>query len=372
MTDLEAARSEINRIDREMARLFCERMDAACLVAEYKRKTGMPVYDPEREAEVLEKNLALLEREELRAYYHDFLQNTMALSKRYQKRLLDGRRIAYSGVEGAFAWIAAKRIFPVGTVVPYPDFRAAYEAVERGECDCAVLPIENSYQGDVSQVMDMAFAGDLTINGIYDLEVSQSLLGLPGVKREEIREVISHPQALGQCASYLRAYGIKPTEATNTAVAAKTVAEAGRRELGAVASRETAALYGLEVIEKEINESRNNTTRFAVFSRTPAAVSPEDDHFIMFFTVKNEAGALGRAVSVIGQNGYNLRALKSRPTKNNNWEYYFYAEGEGNIHSPRGRQMLDWLRMACSSVKVAGSFVCEKKLPAKKEYEEKA
>ncbi len=369
MTKLDEARARINRIDREMAQLFCQRMDAARTVAEYKQQTGMPVYDPEREAEVLRRNTEMLGREELRSYYSDFLQDMMDLSKRYQKRLLDGRRIAYSGVEGAFAWIAAKRIFPVGTAVPYPDFRAAYEAVERGECDCAVLPIENSYQGDVTQVMDLAFAGPLYINGVYDLEVTQSLLGLPGVHRDEITEVISHPQALGQCAGYLRAYGIKGTEAGNTAVAAQTVAKLGRRELGAIASRETAALYGLSVIDKEINESRNNTTRFAVFSRTPSAISPADDHFIMFFTVKNEAGALGRAISVIGQNGYNLRALKSRPTKDNNWEYYFYVEGEGNIHAPAGQQMLEWLKMACSSVKVVGSFVCEKKLAEKKEYE---
>lgn len=368
MTKLEEARSIINRIDREMAQLFCERMDAARTVAEYKRETGMPVFDPEREAEVLRRNTEMLGREEYRSYYSDFLQDMMDLSKRYQKRLLDGRRIAYSGVKGAFAWIAAERIFPVGTAVPYPDFKAAYEAVEKGECDCVVLPIENSYQGDVAQVMDMAFAGSLYINGVYDLEVTQNLLALPGTRLSEITEAISHPQALGQCAGYLRAHGIKATEATNTAIAAQTVAELGRRDLCAIASRETAALYGLEVIEKEINESRNNTTRFAVFSRTPCAFSPADNHFIMFFTVRNEAGALGRAISVIGQNGYNLRALKSRPTKDNNWEYYFYVEGEGNIHAPGGQQMLEWLKMACSSVKVVGSFACEKKLTEKKEY----
>ena len=370
MTKLDEARSIINRIDREMAQLFCERMDAARMVAEYKRETGMPIFDPEREAEVIRKNTALLDRDEFRSYYIDYLQNMMDLSKRYQKRLLDGRRIAYSGVKGAFAWIAAERIFPAGTTVPYPDFKSAYDAVEKGECDCAVLPIENSYQGDVAQVMDMAFAGSLYINGVYDLEVTQNLLALPGTRLSDITEVISHPQALGQCAGYLRAHGIKTTEATNTAIAAQTVAEKGRRDLGAIASRETAALYGLEIIEKEINESRNNTTRFAVFSRTPTAASPADNHFIMFFTVKNEAGALGRAISVIGQNGYNLRALKSRPTKDNNWEYYFYVEGEGNIHAPNGQQMLEWLQMACSNVKVVGSFISEKKLVEKKDYED--
>ena len=369
MTKLDQARTEINRIDREMARLFCERMDAARVVAEYKRETGMPIFDPEREAQVLLRNTEMLGRDEFRSYYADFLQYMMDISKRYQKRLLDGRRIAYSGVEGAFAWIAARRIFPAGTLVPYPDFRAAYLAAENGECDCVVLPIENSYQGDVAQVMDMTFAGSLYINGIYDLEVTQNLLGLPGTRADEITEVISHPQALGQCAEYLRAHDIRATEASNTAIAAQMVSKMGRPEVGAIASRETAALYGLDILEAEINESRNNTTRFAVLSRTPSAPSPADNHFIMFFTVRNEAGALGRAISVIGQNGYNLRALKSRPTKDNNWEYYFYAEGEGNIHAPAGQQMLEWLSMACNRVKVVGSFVSEKKLTEKKQGE---
>lgn len=367
MTKLEIARKKINEIDRQMAQLFCERMEAAQMVAEHKRETGMPIFDPEREAQMLRKNTEMLEREEFRSYYADFLQGVIEISKQYQKRLLDGRRIAYSGVEGAFAWIAATRIFSSGTLVPYPDFRAAYEAVEKGECDCAVLPIENSNQGEVAQVIDLAFAGSLSVNGVYDLEVTQNLLALPGTRLSDITEVISHPQALGQCAGYLRAHGFTATETTNTAVAAQKVAELGRRDLAAIASVETATLYGLEVVERQINESRNNTTRFAVFSRTPNTVSPSDDQFIMFFTVKNEAGALGRAVSVIGQNGFNLRSLKSRPTKDNNWEYYFYVEGDGNIHAPNGQQMMEWLRMACSSVKLIGSFSGEKLLGEKKE-----
>ena len=302
------------------------------------------------------RNAERIQEEELKPYYVRFLQSNMELSRAYQSRLLEGMRVAYSGVNGAFGQIAAERIFPDATLVSYPDFLSAYDAVEGGECDCAVLPMENSYAGDVTQVVDRAYEGSLFINGVYDLEIVQNLLALPGTTLEEITEVISHPQALSQCADFLRKLQVKTTSATNTAVAACRVAEEGRRDLAAIASSETARLYGLQILQSHINESNSNTTRFAVFSKAERRPTGQDNRFIMFFTVKNEAGSLGRAVSVIGRNGFNLRALKSRPTKNANWEYYFYVEGEGNLFSPQGEAMLSQLKTACSSVKVVGSF----------------
>ncbi len=356
MNRLTEARAMIDRIDGEMAKLFCERMNAVRMVAEAKKDLGLQIFDAAREETVLLRNSARVEDAELKSYYINFLKSNMELSRAYQSRLLDGMRVAYSGVNGAFGHIAAHRIFPDATPVSYPDFLAAYEAVERGECDCAVLPMENSYAGDVTQVVDRAFEGSLYINGIYDLEIVQNLLAVPGTKLSEIREVISHPQALSQCAKYLRDLGVKTTAATNTAVAACRVAEERRPDLAAVASLETAGLYGLEVLEKHINESSNNTTRFAVFSRVENRPMGNENQFIMFFTVKNEAGSLGKAVSVIGQNGFNLRCLKSRPTKNANWEYYFYVEGEGALNSDRGRRMLEELKKNCSLLKIAGSY----------------
>ncbi len=367
MTKLENAREEIVKIDKEMARLFERRMDLSRAVAEVKRQSGMPVLDAEREKALLTKNTLLIENEEYRSYYVDFLQGTMDISKRYQSRILDGRKIAYSGVEGAFAWIATKRIFPVGKAVAYKSFEAAYKAVIDGECDCCVLPIENSYAGDVAQVMDLAFLGGLFINGIYDLEIMQNLLAVSGAKISDIKEVISHPQALDQCAKYIDSHGFKRLEAPNTAAAAKSLSESGRLDAAVIASKETADLWGLSVLEKDINEARDNTTRFAVFSKTPISPNKNDGQFIMYFTVKHEAGALGRAVQVIGKNGFNLRALKSRPTKEKNWEYYFYVEGEGNIHSESGKNMLRELNEVCSSIKIAGSFGKEKKLTEAKD-----
>lgn len=356
MNDLDKARKIINDVDTQIARLFEKRMEAAKEVALYKQKNGIPITDAAREQEVINRNSVLIENDDLRSYYINFLQYNMELSKNYQHRLLEGMKVAYSGVKGAFASIAASKIFPDAETVSYADFKSAYNAVMDGECDCVVLPIENSYNGDVGQVMDLSFFGSLYINGIYDISVVQNLLAIKGTTMDQIKEVISHPQALGQCAEYIKKHGFKTIEAVNTAVAAKIVAESGRCDIAAIGSDEAAEQYGLKKLEAHINESNNNTTRFAVFSRTAKAPSLSDGHFIMLFTVKNEAGALGKAISVIGQYGFNLKALKSRPTKELIWDYYFYAEGEGNIHTEKGKEMLKELHEHCSTVKIIGSF----------------
>lgn len=356
MTGLEKARNTINQVDKKMAELFCERMNAVKEVAAYKKEHGLQVFDASREEAVIAKNSTLIESDELRSYYINFLRYNMELSKNFQHRLLEGMRVAYSGVEGAFANIAANRIFPDSSAISYGDFKSAYNSVVSGECDCVILPIENSYNGDVGQVMDLTFFGSLYINGVYDIEIVQNLLAVKGTTMDEVKEVISHPQALGQCAEYIRKHGFKATESVNTAVAAKTVAESGRHDIAAIGSDEAAQKYGLKKLEAHINERSNNTTRFAVFSRTPKTPSSSDNQFIMLFTVSNEAGSLGKAVSIIGKNGYNLRALKSRPTKELIWSYYFYAEGEGNIYSDAGKKMIKELESCCNNLRIVGSF----------------
>lgn len=356
MTELENARKIINDTDKQIAELFVKRMNAVKQVAEYKRLHGMQVFDSQREADVIKRNSKLVENEELKSYYVSFLQSNMEISKAYQHRLLEGMHIAFSGVKGAFAEVAAKKIFPDGVTVAFTDFKAAYNSVVEGVTDCAILPIENSFNGDVGQVMDLAFFGPLHINGIYDIGIVQNLIGNDGADLNRIKKVISHPQAIGQCAEYIKANNLEIIESINTAVAAKQVAESRRNDIAAIGSEEAAKEYGLKIIKSHINESGSNTTRFAVFSRTAKQASTDDKHFILFFTVNNEAGALGKAISIIGDNGFNLKALKSRPTKELVWSYYFYAEGEGNINSEKGTKMLSELSKKCSELKVIGSF----------------
>lgn len=352
---LEEARRIINEVDAQMAELFVRRMRAAEMVYEHKREYGLPILDREREHAVIEQNAALVEDEVLKGYYIDYQQHLMAVSRAYQNRLQNGMKIAYSGVEGAFAHIAAGRIFPEGNCVSYSDFKAAYNSVVCGESDAAVLPIENSYAGEVGQTLDLIFSGSLHINGIYELEIHQNLLGLPDAAVEDIRRVTSHPQALSQCHDYIRMRGFETEESNNTALAAKAVAEAGDKSFGAIASVETAGLYGLKVIEPDINKSGENTTRFAVLSRVHAN-SPALSSTVLMLSVKHEAGSLANAISIIGQYGYSMTALRSRPMKKHSWQYYFYIEIDGSVDTENGQTMLEALGEVCDQLKVAGTF----------------
>ena len=352
---LEEARKIINEVDSQMAELFVKRMRAAELVFEHKKEYGLPILDTARERIVIEKNTALVEDDGLKGYYIDFLKNVMSVSRAYQYRMQNGLKVAYSGVEGAFAHIAARRIFPESEQIPCRDFKSAYESVIRGENDVAVLPIENSYAGEVGQTMDLIFSGPLFINGIYELEIHQNLLGVPGATVDDIKKVISHPQALGQCHDYIKLRGFESEEAVNTAVAAKKIAQAGDETMGAIASVETADICGLKVLEANINKSGENTTRFAVLSKV-CANSPSFTNSVLMFTVKHEAGSLAKAISIIGNYGYNMTALRSRPLKKHSWQYYFYIEVDGSVDHEHGRNMLEELGEVCNELKVAGTF----------------
>ncbi len=354
--ELESARKVINEVDEELARLFRKRMEAAKRVAKYKKEVGMPIFDAARENEIIQRGGERVKDETVRGYYVSFLHSVMDISKAYQSRILEGMHVAFSGVKGAFAEIAAKKIFPDAIPVGFSDFAEAYRAVEDGRCDVAVLPLENSTNGDVGTVMDLAFFGSLYINGVYDVEVVQNLLAKKGASLSDIKTVISHPQALGQCAPFLKKLGVQTEEAVNTAEAAKRVAESDRMDLAAVGSLEAAEEYDLAVLQSHIHQKGGNTTRFAVFSRTMKEQKPADRHFLMLFTVKNEAGALAKAISAIGESGFNLRAIKSRPTKHLSWEYYFFCEGEGPVFSPEGEKMLAALSENCNDLKILGSF----------------
>lgn len=362
MSKLDDARKAISDIDAEMAVLFEKRMDAAGQVADYKREHGLPVEDPTCEQALIRKNSGLIKNEDYKAYYVNFQNAVMNVSKSYQHRLLDGMRLAFSGTTGAFANIAAQKILPDAECIGYGDFAAAYNSVVNGECDSVLLPLENSVGGDVGTVMDLCFFGPLFVTGIYEAEIIQNLLAVKGARLEDIKTVISHPQALNQCSDYIKKHSLIQVEAVNTAFAAKHVSEQNRLDLAAIGSVRAAEEFGLQVLQSHINESNTNTTRFAMLSRALKAPSKSDDRFIMLFTVKNVAGALGEAVSKIGEYGFNLHALKSRPTKELVWSYYFYAEGEGNINSEKGKKMLKSLKSCCSDIKVLGSYEKEIRL----------
>ena len=358
MNDIKDIRAKINEIDDKIRELFEERMAAAKDVAEYKRLHGLPILDKERERQVIENNVAKIKNDELRPYYVNFLQDTMAVSRSYQDTLLLGMKVGYSGVAGAFAYIAATKLFPTGRKISYPNFEAAYRACLEGECDSVVLPIENSYNGEVGAVTDLMFSGPLMVNGVIDIDITHCLLGAPGATISDIKRVVSHPQALAQCRGYIRSHGFSEDEFENTAMAAEHVKELGDKSVGAIASEEAAKLFGLTILEKNVNESRSNTTRFAVFSRSEHKHDPSEGgiHSILLFTVRNEAGALAKTLDIIGAHNFNMRNLRSRPMKELLWNYYFFVEAEGNVATESGQDMLRELSAVCARLKLGGTY----------------
>ncbi len=359
MSLLDEARKIINETDKEMAVLFEKRMNAALMVAEYKKEHGLPILDKEREEALVRRNSMYIENDEIREYYVKFINFNMQTSKEFQARYIEGMNVAYCGTEGAFAHIATNKIFPSAKKRAYGDFASAYYSVVNGECDAAVLPVENSYNGEVGQVTDLMFSGTLFVNGMTELAVTQDLLVLPGTRLEDIKEVVSHPQALGQCSEFIRKHGFAEREYTNTALAAKFVKENADKSVAAIASAEAAEIFGLTVLERNINESRSNTTRFAVFSRSENRHGTNEMgvHTILVFTVRNEAGALAKAIDVIGKYGFNMRTLRSRPMKELLWQYYFYVEAEGNIWTEDGKKMMAELKEYCDKLKSAGTYI---------------
>ena len=360
MNDLELSRKEICRIDEEMAHLFEERMQVCRTIAAYKKERGLSIRDAARETELIAKNKTYIQDSDVASYYGAFLRSVIDLSCQFQTRLMQGPRVAYCGVKGAFSYLAAKRMFPGGELAAFPGFTEAYQAAECGECDCAVLPLENSYAGEVGTVMDLLFTGGLYINQVIDLPVIHDLIAVPGTDISQIQTVVSHPQALHQCAGFLQRHGFRTEECTNTALAAKLVLERKDPTIAAIASEEAAALLGLTVLEHAINDSGSNTTRFACLSRAqnrPVTTRRrEDENFILVFTVQNEAGALAQTLNIIGAHGFNMRSLRSRPRKDLQWRYFFYIEAEGNINTENGRDMLQELSAICAKLRLVGTY----------------
>lgn len=357
MDKLDKARKVINEVDKQMAELFEKRMNAVKDVAEYKKVRGLPILDKVRENQVIEKNVSYIKDDNIRRYYVQFQKDAMAVSRRYQHDLIKGNKVAYCGVEGAFAQIAAKKIFPDSKLVSYKSFEEAYQSVVDGICEKAVLPVENSTGGVVGQVHDLLFNGNLYVNGIYNLQIVHNLLAKPGTNMKDIKTVISHPQALAQCRQYILEHGFKQVEESNTAVSAKKVAESDDRSVAAIASKNTADLYGLSVLDHDINLSSSNTTKFVVLSSIPNKdISSSENGFILMFTVNDTAGSLAKAIDVIGKYGFNMSVLCSRPDRGSEFNYYFYSEVVGNATSKLAKTMLKELQLFCKKLKVVGNY----------------
>lgn len=356
--NLEESREKLNIIDKEMLKLYEQRMTIVKDIAKFKRENAISIEDKSREKD-LKNNLSVnIKDDQIRKHYMTFLNSVIASSKDYQRELNANLKVAYCGEKGAFAYFAIKKIFSDVYDNKYDNFKDAYNSVINSENDFAVLPLENSNIGEVSQVIDLLFQGELVITNVYDMPIDQALLGVKDSDINDIKTVYSHPQALAQCRDFIERHKIEVVEESSTSKSAKLVSDKNDKSIGAIASKEASELFGLKVLQEKINGTRDNTTRFAVFSRALnySLKGDKTSNFILTFTVKNEAGSLAQALSIISSYGYNLRCLRSRPMKELIWNYYFYVEALGDVLSSNGADMLRALSICCDKLKIAGVF----------------
>ena len=354
MDTLEQARQEIDAVDAQLAALFERRMRAVVQVAQYKKAHGLPIHDPAREEQVLQKAADRIEAPARRPYYLDHARTGRALARQYEALLLGQNRVAYQGVEGAFAHIALRELFPHAEAVSCPTWDEVFAKVSAGDAAYGVVPFENSHAGDVSAVLDLCYKHtELWVVQVYDLPVRQNLLVLPGASLTGIRHVYSHQQAISQSETFLKQMRLPCTAMDNTAMAAKFVAESGDKSKAAIASRETAALYGLEVLVPDINTDGDNTTRFIVISREKPT---RGNRFSLLFTVDNKPGKLAAVIQKIGASGFNMESIKSRPMPHMPFEYYFYAELVGDPAGAESEALLRELDRTCRTVRMLGVY----------------
>lgn len=360
MNDLMIAREKINQIDQAMAELFEQRMQAVEDVVSYKIQHGMEVLDPSREQAILNKNVHYIKKEEYRLYYEQFMKDVMKISRSYQNMVMNQDQVAYAGVQGAFSHLAAKELFPNSTLVHYQTFEEVVKAVLEEKVSYGVLPFENSFTGEVGDTLDLCYQEPIYIGQMFDLKVNQNLLGVKGSKLEDIKQVYSHPQAISQSSLFLKGRDWEVIPYPNTALAAKYIADTQDVSKAAIASSQTAEIFHLDVLEKKINTSQDNTTRFVVIQKN---LCQQGNRFNILFTTKHNAGALASVMRIIADAGFNLESIRSRSLKDTPWEYYFYIEVVGDLMCEKAQKLIQQLKEACDYVKVLGNY--------KKESEEK-
>jgi prephenate dehydratase len=264
-------------------------------------------------------------------------------------------RVAFQGEPGAYSEEAAHGYFGPVETQPCETFDDVFAAVTSGACESGLIPIENSLAGSIHQNYDLLLRHDLHIVGEYFLRVRHCLIGFPGVDKSEVRRVISHPQALGQCAGTLRGLGVKTEPVYDTAGSVKLLKESGEQATAAIASRRAAEIYGMQILQEGIEDNPKNYTRFLSISPTPVKPAAEAKTSIVF-TLKNQPGALFKALSVFALRDIDLTKIESRPLAGKPWEYLFYIDFIGAMMDKTVKRALDHLGEYALMLRVMGSY----------------
>ena len=375
--NIDEYRNRIDRIDKQLVTLFCERMDTASDIAAWKKEQKRPVFDPERERQKL-LEVASSVPEELREYTASLYSLLFELSRSYQNRLLgtaseltaqiqgaidetpvlfpSDASVACQGVAGAYSQIACDRLFKRPAVLYLSSFDAVFSAIESGLCRYGVVPLENSTAGSVNAVYDLMMNHNFRIVRSVRIKVDHCLLVNPGTRREEIREIYSHQQAISQCEKYLQSFpNARVIPCENTAVAAKMVAQAGRRDAAALSSHACGKIYGLSCLESSVQDMDNNFTRFICISKK-LEIYPGADRTSLMAVLPHEPGSLYKLLSRFYALGLNLNKLESRPLPNRNFEFMFYFDLETSVYSPQFLQLMGEMPTLCEEFSYLGSY----------------
>lgn len=374
--ELSEIREKIDAVDDQLLDLFLERMHLSEEVAAYKNEHHLPILNKERERAILAK-VTEKSGEKERYAYHLF-STLFELARSRQAELIDASTkvgaqikaaladinavfpqtglVACQGVEGANSQVACDRLLPRGNIVYVKTFQAVVSAVESGLCKFGVLPIENSSNGSVRAVYELLQDHNLSIVRSTRLCIRHELLALPGVKMSDITEIYSHEQAIGQCSKFLNGLnGVRVIPCDNTAMAAKMVAERGDRHAAAISSHPCAALYGLETINDEIQDSDNNYTRFICVTKDPVIYAGAN-RISLIIACDNKPGALYEILSKLAALGINMTKLESCPVTGRNFEFIFFLELEASVQEPGVLAMLEELERSCAGFHFLGNY----------------
>ena len=353
MKDLDLIRQDIDRIDASIVQLLKERMECVHQVGEWKKESGAPLFVPERESAQMQKlaalNAGVLPEEGLQRIYRQIISCGYLVE--------GGLRVGYLGPEGTWSHQAARERFGESvTLLPYASFEKIIKAVERGEADYGVLPIENSTYGFVSQTMDPLMGSTpLRICAQSHLRVRNCLLS--AIPREQIRTLYSHPQVIGQCRRWLRENfpAAEIISMSSTAAAVRLAQEEAAQGAAALGSRLAAETYGMQVLEADIQDDATNTTRFIIIG-TQLTRPTGKDRTSICFGVSHTPGSLVGVLSTFKKHGINIHCLDARPLRDVPWQYLFFIDVEGHQDEEPLKACLQELRTATAEFKVLGSY----------------
>ncbi len=374
--DLSELRGQLDGIDEQIVRLYEERMEICSRVADYKIENGKKVLDKEREKEKLRQVCALTHNEFNAHGVQELFEQIMSASRKLQYRKLaekgaggklpfiemdkldrERARVVFQGAEGAYSQMAMMKYFGEDVNSFHVDtFRDAMGAIEEGSADFAVLPIENSTAGIVNEIYDLLVEYENYIVGEQIIKIEHCLLGLPGTKPEQIRTVYSHPQSLMQSARYLNAHdNWRQISMQNNAFAARKVSEDGDLSQAAIASEQAAKIYGLDVIERGVNQSETNSTRFIIVTNRKIFLK-DAKKVSLCLEVPHESGSLYHMLSHMIYNHLSMTKIESRPIEGRDWEYRFFIDFEGNLEDEAVKNALRGLREEARNMKILGNY----------------